>query len=145
MLVSDAEQSDSVGSIHVSLLFQIIFLFRSLHNIEQSSMCCTIVGPSPTMKSTSRETLQHQFPSTSTLKGDMMKAWSIISSKSGGITVGKGPRNNTFPNLTSEIEAVIPLLLLSLLIKITGSTLCSFFNNLVHKSASGRRLVLPEM
>ena len=99
------QQSDWVIHAHVSTLFKIIFPFRSLHNIEQSSMCWTIVGPSPTMKSTSWETLQHQFSSTSTLKGDMMKAWSITSSQSGGITVGKGPRNNTFPHLKSEIEA----------------------------------------
>ena len=30
--------------IHVSILFQILFPFRLLHNIEQSSLCCT-VGP----------------------------------------------------------------------------------------------------
>ena len=42
VIVSGVQQSDSV--IHVSILFQIIFPFRLLHNIEQSSLCYTI-GP----------------------------------------------------------------------------------------------------
>ena len=44
VLVSGVQQSGSVIHTHVSLLFQIIFLFRLLHNIEQSSLCST-VGP----------------------------------------------------------------------------------------------------
>ena len=44
MIVSGVQQSDSVIHIHVSILFQILFPFRLLHNIEQSSLCYT-VGP----------------------------------------------------------------------------------------------------
>ena len=44
MLVSGVQQSDSVIHIHVAILFQILFPFRLLHNIEQSSLCYT-VGP----------------------------------------------------------------------------------------------------
>ena len=44
VLVSGVQQSDSVMHIHVSILFQILFPFRLLQNIEQSSLCCT-VGP----------------------------------------------------------------------------------------------------
>ena len=44
VLVSGVQQSDSVIHIHVSILFQILFPFRLLHNIEQSSQCYT-VGP----------------------------------------------------------------------------------------------------
>ena len=42
VIVSGVQQSDSVIHIHVSILFQILFLFRLLHNIEQSSLCCTV-------------------------------------------------------------------------------------------------------
>ena len=44
VLVSGVQQSDSVIHIHVSILLKIIFPFRLLHNIEQSSLCYT-VGP----------------------------------------------------------------------------------------------------
>ena len=44
VLVSGVQQSDSVIHIHVSILFQILFPFRLLQNIEQSSLCST-VGP----------------------------------------------------------------------------------------------------
>ena len=44
VLVSGVQQSDSVIHIHVSVLFKILFPFRLLHNIEQSSLCYT-VGP----------------------------------------------------------------------------------------------------
>ena len=44
VLVSGVQQSDSAIHIHVSILFQILFPFRLLHNIEQSSLCYT-VGP----------------------------------------------------------------------------------------------------
>ena len=44
MLVSGLQQSDSVIHTHVSILFQILFPFRLLHNTEQSSLCYT-VGP----------------------------------------------------------------------------------------------------
>ena len=44
MLVSGVQQSDSVIQIHVSILFQILFPFRLLQSIEQSSLCYT-VGP----------------------------------------------------------------------------------------------------
>ena len=44
MLVSSIQQGDSVIHIHVFILFQILFLFRLLQNIEQSSLCYT-VGP----------------------------------------------------------------------------------------------------
>jgi len=43
-LVSDVQQADSVIHIHVSILFQIPFIFRLLHNIEQSFLCYA-VGP----------------------------------------------------------------------------------------------------
>ena len=42
--VTGVQQSDSVIiHIHVSILFQILFPFRLLHNIEQSSLCYTTV------------------------------------------------------------------------------------------------------
>ena len=44
VLVSGVQQSDSVIPIQVPLLFQILFPFRLLENIEQSSLCYT-VGP----------------------------------------------------------------------------------------------------
>ena len=44
VLVSGVQQSDSVIHIHVSFLFQVLFPFRLLQNIEQSSLCYT-VGP----------------------------------------------------------------------------------------------------
>ena len=44
MIVSGVQQSDSVIQAHVSIFFQILFPFRLLHNIEQSSLCYT-VGP----------------------------------------------------------------------------------------------------
>ena len=37
VLVSGVPQSDSVIHIHVSILFQILFPFKLLHNIKQSS------------------------------------------------------------------------------------------------------------
>ena len=39
MLVSGVQQSDSVTRIYVSILFQILFPFIVLQNIEQSSLC----------------------------------------------------------------------------------------------------------
>ena len=39
LLVSGVQQSDSVIHIYVSIVFQILFPFRLLHNIEQSSLC----------------------------------------------------------------------------------------------------------
>ena len=39
MAVSGLQQSDSVTYIHVSILFQILFPFRWLYNIEQRSPC----------------------------------------------------------------------------------------------------------
>ena len=42
VLVSGVQQSDSVIHIHVSILFQILFTFRLLQSIEQSSLCCTV-------------------------------------------------------------------------------------------------------
>jgi len=44
VLVSGLQQSDSVIHTHVSIHFQILFPYRLLQNIKQSSMCCT-VGP----------------------------------------------------------------------------------------------------
>ena len=44
VLVSGVQQSNSVIHIHVYILFQILFPFRLLQNIEQSSLCYT-VGP----------------------------------------------------------------------------------------------------
>ena len=44
VIVSGVQQSDSVIHVHVSILFQILFSFILLHNIEQSSLCYT-VGP----------------------------------------------------------------------------------------------------
>ena len=40
VLISDVQQSDSVT--HVSILFPILFPFRLLHNVEQSSTCYTV-------------------------------------------------------------------------------------------------------
>ena len=42
VLVSGVQQSDSVIYTHISLLFKILFPFRLLQNIEQSSLCCTV-------------------------------------------------------------------------------------------------------
>ena len=43
--VSGIQKSDSATNIQVSILFQIIYLFKSYHNkTEQSSLCYT-VGP----------------------------------------------------------------------------------------------------
>ena len=39
MLVSGVQQSDQ---LRVSILFQIVFPFRLLHNIEQSTLCYTV-------------------------------------------------------------------------------------------------------
>ena len=44
VLVSYIQQSDSVLHIHVSILFQTLFLFSLLQNIEQNSLCYA-VGP----------------------------------------------------------------------------------------------------
>ena len=44
VVVSSVQQSDSVIHINVSILFQILFPFRLLQNMEQHSLCC-IVGP----------------------------------------------------------------------------------------------------
>ena len=44
VLVSGVQTSDSVLHIHVSILFQILFPFRLLQSIDQSSLCYT-VGP----------------------------------------------------------------------------------------------------
>ena len=44
MLVSGVQHSDSVIHTHVSILFQVLFPFRLLQNIEQSSLCYA-VGP----------------------------------------------------------------------------------------------------
>ena len=44
VLVSRVQQSDSVIPIHVSILFQILFPFRLLQNIEQRYPCHTL-GP----------------------------------------------------------------------------------------------------
>ena len=41
MLVSGVQQSDSALHTHVSILFQILFPFRLLRNIEQHSLCYT--------------------------------------------------------------------------------------------------------
>ena len=41
-LVSAVQQSESVIHIHISTLFQILFPYRSLQSIEQSSLCYTI-------------------------------------------------------------------------------------------------------
>ena len=42
VLVSGAQQSDSVIHIHVSILSQILFPFRLSQSIEQSSLCSTV-------------------------------------------------------------------------------------------------------
>ena len=42
--VSGIQQSGSVIHIHVSILFQILFPFRLLQNVEQSSLCY-MLGP----------------------------------------------------------------------------------------------------
>ena len=44
VLVSGVQQSDSIVHIHLSILFQILFPFILLKNIEHSSLCYT-VGP----------------------------------------------------------------------------------------------------
>ena len=41
-LVSVVQQSDLVIRIDVSILFQILFPIRLLHNTEQSSQCYTV-------------------------------------------------------------------------------------------------------
>ena len=44
VLLSGVWQSDATIHTHVSILFQILFPLRLLHNIEQSSLCYA-VGP----------------------------------------------------------------------------------------------------
>ena len=44
VLVSGVQQSASVIHIHIFILFQILFPYRSLQSIEWSSLCYT-VGP----------------------------------------------------------------------------------------------------
>ena len=44
VLVLGVQRSDSVIHLHVSILFQILFPFRLLQNIEQHSLCYTL-GP----------------------------------------------------------------------------------------------------
>ena len=43
VFLSGVQQSDSVIRIHVFILFQILFPVRVLQNIEQSSLCYTVV------------------------------------------------------------------------------------------------------
>ena len=40
--VSGVKHSDSVIHIHISILFQILFPYRLLHNIEYSFLCYTV-------------------------------------------------------------------------------------------------------
>ena len=42
VIVSDVQQTDSIIHWHVSILFQNVFTFRLLHNIEQSFLCYTV-------------------------------------------------------------------------------------------------------
>ena len=42
VLVSGVQHSDSVHHIHVSILFQMLFPFRLLQNIEQCSLCYAV-------------------------------------------------------------------------------------------------------
>ena len=42
LLVWGVQKSDSLIHVHESILFQILLLFRLLHNIERSSLCYTI-------------------------------------------------------------------------------------------------------
>ena len=42
VLVSGVQQNDSIIHIHISILFQIIFPFRLLQSIKQSSLCYTV-------------------------------------------------------------------------------------------------------
>ena len=44
LLASGVQQSDSVIHIHISILFQSIFPFRLLQNVEQSSLSRVTVG-----------------------------------------------------------------------------------------------------
>ena len=44
VLISGVQQSDLVTHIHESILCQVLFPFRLLQSIEQSSLCYT-VGP----------------------------------------------------------------------------------------------------
>ena len=44
VLISGVEQSDSVTSTYLSILFQILYLFRLLQSIEESSLCCIVVS-----------------------------------------------------------------------------------------------------
>ena len=64
VLVSGVQQSDSVIRIHVSILFQILFPFRLLQSIEQSSLCYT-VGPWLSILNTAVCTCQSQTPNLS--------------------------------------------------------------------------------
>ena len=42
VFISSVQQSDSVIHTQVSVLFQILFPFRLLQNIEQRSLCCVV-------------------------------------------------------------------------------------------------------
>ena len=62
MLVSGVKQSDSVKHTHVPILFQIIFPFRMLQNIEQSSLCYTVSPCWLSILNTAEYTCQSQTP-----------------------------------------------------------------------------------
>ena len=50
VLTSGVEQSDSLIHIHVSIRFQVLFPFRLLQNIEQSSPYTILREDSPTQE-----------------------------------------------------------------------------------------------
>ena len=65
VLVSGAQHSDSVIHIHVSILFQILFPFRLLQSIEQSSLCYTVGPRWLSILNTAVWTCQFQTPNLS--------------------------------------------------------------------------------
>ena len=65
VLVLGVQQADSVIHIHASTLFQILFLFRLLKNIEQCSLCYTVDHCWLSILNTAMCTCQSQTPNLS--------------------------------------------------------------------------------
>ena len=64
-VVSAVQQSESVIHIHISTLLKILFSYRSLQSIEQSSLCYTVGSYQSSILYTSVYTCQSQSPNSS--------------------------------------------------------------------------------
>ena len=75
-LLSGIQQSDSTIHIHISILFQILFPFRLLHSIEQSSLCYAVDPCWLSILNTAVCACQSQIPNLS-LSLLLFKGWSF--------------------------------------------------------------------